>query len=135
MKRRADILGAPAMNGDTGRIRPTNRRMKIVLPPWAAKNRSTCSRRWWLIPTFGPWQTRNSRPSRRPGENECQVPGERARPHDRDQRDQLDLTVSGAHLVEDHRQLPRGDQADPRAGLQKRQPAHQHGRCRALACR
>ena len=56
----------PAMNGASARTRPMNRPTRIVLPPWRAKYASTCSKRSWVILTFGPWRSTNSRPSRVP---------------------------------------------------------------------
>ena len=51
------------------------------------------------------------------------VAGDGARPHDRDQRDDVDLALAGDDAAEHHRRLARRDQADERAGLQERQDA------------
>ena len=72
--------------GATARTRPTKRPMKIALPPWRSKKRSTCSRRSSVIWTRG--AVRDEEVAAEPAaEVEArEVAGDRARPDDRDQR-------------------------------------------------
>lgn len=58
------------------------------------------------------------------------VAGDSARPHQRDQRHELDLPLAGGDATQDHRELARGDQTDPRAGLDERHHADERVRPR-----
>ena len=66
MKRRSGICDEPARNGAIARTSPTKRPIRIALPPWRSKKRSTCSSRSCVIFTRGPWRSMNPRPRRRP---------------------------------------------------------------------
>ena len=116
---------APARNGATARMIPTNRPTRIAFGAMALEEAVDA-----LEPLRRDADPRpagiEERPSETAAEHEAdQVAGGGRQPHEQEHRAELDVTLRGDDAAQHHGGLAGSDQADERARLQEREAGHE----------
>ena len=117
----------------SARTKPMKRPTRIVVPPRRSKKSSTCASRSSVIFTRAPWRTQEAAAEPAAERVRRHVAGDRARPHDRDQQEHVDLALAGDEAAEEDRRLARARRSRGTRRSPGRPARRRAGRSRARA--